>query len=424
VEVKGQVLQCPEPSNISFSAITPISADVSWSSPSGVSELELVPIGQAQGTGTLFQGVSSPFSLTGLTPATTYVIYLRDSCGSNNYSVWITDTITTLNCPVVTAGFSQNANLLALNFNSSATAADSVYWDFGDGNSSSLSNPSHTYANPSSYSVSQRAYNNCGNGDTLTININVCDSLIANYTHFQSGDTVFFDGSGSVGANEYLWYFGNADTATGATANRIFASSGTKQVSLIVTNACNDTVIVTKNIKVCGPPQAIWTYTNLGTTGSGMKIEFDASASVNATQYEWDFGDGNTNSGSVKPVHTYITPGLFYFVKLTVTNSCGDKNSWRYRLSEIGLEELDLASSLELSPTPATQTIFLEWSFQDYHAQQVSIIDARGRLVMQKNISERQNERLELDVSGLAPGYYSIDLSTNQGSARKAFLKK
>ncbi len=53
---------------------------------------------------------------------------------------------------------------------------------------------------------------------------------------------------------------------------------------------------------------------------NGLTATF-SPATMDATTYNWDFGDGNT-SASASPTHTYTTPGI-YTVTFTVTNDCG-----------------------------------------------------------------------------------------------------
>lgn len=54
-----------------------------------------------------------------------------------------------------------------------------------------------------------------------------------------------------------------------------------------------------------------------------LKVDFDAAASSSAagsiTDYDWDFGDGNTGSGQTTS-HTYTTDGS-YQVTLTITDN-------------------------------------------------------------------------------------------------------
>src|SRR5690606_30547135 len=50
------------------------------------------------------------------------------------------------------------------------TNADTYLWDFGDGNTSNLETPNHTYANTGNYTVSLTITNNCGE-DTTSVRI-------------------------------------------------------------------------------------------------------------------------------------------------------------------------------------------------------------------------------------------------------------
>ena len=59
---------------------------------------------------------------------------------------------------------------LTVSFNETIDYVDSVLWDFGDGNTSSVSNPSHSYSDPGEYSVQLIGYSACS-GDTAIQNI-------------------------------------------------------------------------------------------------------------------------------------------------------------------------------------------------------------------------------------------------------------
>ncbi|WP_319506911.1 S-layer protein domain-containing protein [uncultured Methanolobus sp.] len=67
-------------------------------------------------------------------------------------------------------------------------------------------------------------------------------------------------------------------------------------------------------------------FTASPTSGeSPLFVEFDASSSINATSYAWDFGDGNTSTG-VTTSHTYYGEGT-YTVRLTAGNTKGTDTS-------------------------------------------------------------------------------------------------
>lgn len=116
-------------------------------------------------------GASYPYTLQGIMtingspagPDFYYYLYdlevLRDSCISDPAPVTAT---------VIEANFSFQANLGVLNFTDASSGATSWLWDFGDGNTSTQQNPTHTYTQNGTYTV------------TLSINGGACtfiDSL-------------------------------------------------------------------------------------------------------------------------------------------------------------------------------------------------------------------------------------------------------
>lgn len=61
-----------------------------------------------------------------------------------------------------TVSYTYSATDLDYSFESEVIAADSFYWDFGDGNRSTVANPTHTFAQTGTYTVCLIAQNGCG----------------------------------------------------------------------------------------------------------------------------------------------------------------------------------------------------------------------------------------------------------------------
>ena len=83
--------QCLQPGSLTVSAIGDTSVNLGWSNPTGASqwEVEYGPAGFTPGTGTLVTGIATnPYTLSGLTAATTYDFYVRAICGQDNVSPW------------------------------------------------------------------------------------------------------------------------------------------------------------------------------------------------------------------------------------------------------------------------------------------------------------------------------------------------
>jgi hypothetical protein len=70
------------------------------------------------------------------------------------------------------AGFVCGYNgTMAISFHNTTSNGNTYLWNFGDGDTSSLANPNHTYASNGTYTVQLIAFNNCGS-DTITHLVN------------------------------------------------------------------------------------------------------------------------------------------------------------------------------------------------------------------------------------------------------------
>lgn len=315
----------------------------------------------------------------------------------------------------VTAGFGFSANVLYTNFSSgtSTGAITSYIWYFGDGSSpASGQSPNHTYSAPGQYNVTLVVANTCGITDSLTQTIRVCDSLMAGFTFSHSADTVNFDAGGSSGVDNYFWDFGDGSTGNGAQANHKFAP-GAYLVTLYASNLCGDTIVITDSVKACEDPLADWTYTVVSTTSAGMKVDFDGSASNNASSFIWDFGDGNTNTTSLTPTHTYLTASLNYYVSLTVFNDCSDDSQSAFRLNQIGLEEVNLAQWIQIYPNPASTALQVEINQDFENLQSLTLLNMAGEEVRSISTEGRENS-IKVDVSELPAGIYILQLRGSQ----------
>lgn len=119
-----------------------------------------------------------------------------------------------------------------------SSCATSFYWNFGDSSSSTDSLPVHLYADTGSYTVTLIVFNGTVS-DTLTQNIYVYSEGFptANFTYFQSNDTVYF--FGDTVANNFNWDFGDQATSTLQNPAHVYTDTGDFNVSLFVNNYCD-----------------------------------------------------------------------------------------------------------------------------------------------------------------------------------------
>ncbi len=81
---------CKRPDNVAASNIDMTSANISWTERGTATswEIEYGPHGFTLGSGTNISVTQNPYTLTNLTSATNYDVYVRSDCGNNDFSGW------------------------------------------------------------------------------------------------------------------------------------------------------------------------------------------------------------------------------------------------------------------------------------------------------------------------------------------------
>jgi PKD repeat protein len=219
------------------------------------------------------------------------------------------------------AGFSSSTSGLIATFTNSTTNGTSYSWDFGDGSTSTETDPTHSYTADEVYTVVLTATNACGSS-TVTQTVTITTPPSANFTAGPltgcPGMTVVYDNTSSDNATTFAWSFpgGTPDTSSLENPAVVYNTSGQYDVTLIASNSAGaDTVVFVNYIQVGSAPVA-----GFSSTSNGAVVSF-TNSSTNATSYSWDFGD-NSGSSEANPVHTYAADGV-YTVVLSATNSCG-----------------------------------------------------------------------------------------------------
>jgi PKD repeat protein len=114
-----------------------------------------------------------------VTSGGTYSLDIADACGSGTESV----TVEEYSLPV--AGFTSSTSFLTGVFtNTSTPSGNTTYsWDFGDATTSTSTNPVHAFDNPTTYTVTLTATNECGSDvftGTVTLSTVGMDELLLN----------------------------------------------------------------------------------------------------------------------------------------------------------------------------------------------------------------------------------------------------
>ncbi|MBL4658102.1 MAG: PKD domain-containing protein, partial [Flavobacteriales bacterium] len=240
----------------------------------------------------------------------------------------------------------------------------SYLWDFGNGMTDTVKNPSTYYADTGSYIVQLIINNGCGKSDTDTTTITIAYSGMGNMGSAQIefadggnmgppsdtdsvciGDPVRFRNNSWSGSQlTWKWYYGDGDSSSlRDPAPHSYSTNGTYEVQLIRYNGCggSDTarkwVVVDANVT---PSWAgMWTPMSICPGEIVLFMDFDLEDDPYVYTYNVYYGDGNSSGPLSAPSdpdmefpidsHLYNVIGN-YEVIFTATNGCGITDSVIY----------------------------------------------------------------------------------------------
>lgn len=212
------------------------------------------------------------------------------------------------------------------------TSILSTDWDFGDGNSSTQTNPNNTYsstANTYNITLISTAINGCS--DTITRAVRIANQPLpwftlssdtaCTFSNIQLTDSSFAGAGDTI--NKRTWDFGDGTIdSTTLNPNHVYTSPGTYIVRLTIQSPDNCDSSITRTLLIIESPTAQFTVSNVckGVTSSFTDLSTSPAGSF-ITDWTWDFGDTNS-SNQPSPTHTYADTG-YYNVSLIVKSDIG-----------------------------------------------------------------------------------------------------
>ena len=349
-----------------------------------------------------------------------------------------------------------NGNFSFTNTSSGYNPVTIFEWNFGDGNTSWNTNPSHTYTTNGTYTVNLISIDSlmpCY--DTLTQQITVTGitppcTAIADFTYTDNGNGNFSFTSTSTGGLNHYWQFGDGNNAIYVNnPNHTFAANGTYNVVLHIFDSLytcykwkSYSVIVNgvNGTSICNAG-----YTMYLDSITNNIIVTNSSTGANLS-YFWDFGDGNTSTQAY-PSYTYSTPGPFLLC-LTVSDSinsctstyCDSIGSNGVVLRQtgftinvqpaniVGIEEhKDEVNELTVYPNPFKETMFIDININDETNVEIFVTDLVGNTVdiISNKFMNAGSHKIQWNPENLSNGIYLLNVKTNNAlNVKKLVLNK
>ncbi|MEJ7587886.1 MAG: PKD domain-containing protein [Ferruginibacter sp.] len=219
----------------------------------------------------------------------------------------------------------------AIKFTDESTGNPSKWlWDFGDGTTSAVQNPSHIYFDTGYFNIQLIVWNS-GCPDTVKY---------TNYVHIDPPVARFKETfscarpmerlftNSSIGADEWYWDFGDGTSSSEYSPLHVYALPGSYIVSLLVSNhnsACDFTSV--KTLQVLNAKATFFSSDTIICKGSPINFTSIATP-ADVRSFNWNFGDGKTFSSTTSnaATHLYTAPGN-YTVRLIITDILGCKDT-------------------------------------------------------------------------------------------------
>lgn len=252
-----------------------------------------------------------------------YTVALTATNGNGSNTATKNNYITVNPCIAPTAGFSGSPLSgdypLTVGFSDASSGAASYSWDFGDGGSSTASNPNHTYNAAGTYSVTQTVTNSCGSDQLIRSNYITVTTPppppppVADFsgtpTTGSAPLTVSFSDLSSNSPTSWSWDFGDGGTSTQQNPGYTYNAAGTYTVSLTATNVSGSDIItkvgyITVNTgPIAGEGFILSRNADFSTDDRSftqaetiyMKVWTDVVDNGNLKKSEWELKDANKN---------------------------------------------------------------------------------------------------------------------------------
>ena len=318
--------------------------------------------------------------------------------------------------PIADFNFRQDCDApMDVLFSDSSSDATSISWDFGDGNNSATNTVPHTYIATGDYNVvltASSSTSGCPDSkDSVTVHIR---TILANFTTdtlLCGGISYDYDATPSTDVHEfchrgYTWFFSDTTlrplTGSSPTESIVFNTTDLQTIGLVVEdiNGCVDTLI--EEIKVFS---GIANFSVSDTTiciPSTLTFADSTVADTVITNWDWNFGDGNTSTAQ-NPTNIYSTPaGNTIPVTLTTTDIMGCTAT-----AQLNLTVYEPTSIIGVSPSPANVCVGenIDFTATDFTSQGSNLLFNYD--FDDGNTSSFQNDSNEYALSGT----YNVVLS-------------
>ncbi len=167
--------------------------------------------------------------------------------------------------------------------------------------------------------------------------------------------------------------------------------------------------------KYCQQPSQAYFNADNDSVPPGFAVSF-TNTSINATHFQWNFGDGTTDTVNFDATHAYAAAG-FYTVTLATWNACGaDSATLLIHVDSLftGIASIPSppAPQLQIHPNPNNGSFILSGFSFSHKTSEVAICSMEGKIIKKLEIKPDVNGRFHkvINTSELINGIYFVQV--------------
>ena len=269
---------------------------------------------------------------------------------------------------------------------------DDYFYEWSNG----ATTPTIEITESGTYTVTVTSLGGCSESATTVATISQNPAI--NFAGIDEGSIVVCDSVELFLEGNYVEYYWN----NGMFFDPTLTVYETEEVTVLVQdgNGCigMDTLLVT----VEQSPTVDFTYEIVEDS-----VYFFVINPTSGLTYVWDFGNGQTGSGST-PYHVYAENGT-YQVQVTASSiTCGNAVA----ASEISIDQVNAQQDIYnlenfvIQPNPTTDFVLVKWETQVRELIDIELFDLNGKVVLSKKYETKKVNKVQLNVAGFPAGIY------------------
>jgi len=233
--------------------------------------------------------------------------------------------------------------------------------------------------------------------------ISGCAPLIVNFVN----NSAFID--------NFEWSFGDGTTATTKNATKVYTSSGSYEVKLVIIDSVGTRVdSATQTINVLVSPKSSFELTR-----GDSNTFYLSNKSTDAGYIVWRFGTNQTSTAA-NPTYKIIgTESIPFYLVAYTFSGCTDTSWGELSYWPVGIaEEMQNISSLKSYPNPFKNSLSVSFNALKNENIRIRLFDLTGQLISEFFNGRAQSglNEFEFSTNNLKPTFYMLNIDGESGS--------